>query len=507
MSDVATLTDQLRSTFTSDHLQLAATIGAGPGTPSEKISQLFSTLPDPLLSANDVSQLLGQLDATEVAKTLSELCDQGTLEQSNTTTRPLDAEELALYRLANTPFTRLKLLALEVHVAQEGQTRLQFSCDGRLVRSLAVVDRLDAVAGKGQQREEIRAHVGQIAKGISSGTQIPNSILLVLRDTQVAYDNDNGESPPESFVVIRPLSPTWTEMSLPTDPSVIVERVRLVELDFPYRRAAFDDEKSCVLVDGQQRTAALSMVDIDRVPLFQLSVNALVGSDEEAKRVFQIANSTVKISTQFSRALMASMSDVPGYLHKERARAVATRTLALTDPKSPFFGRIQYPGSKQKVDRPMAYNSLFQVVSIFADSGLPLETDSALATVVGRAFAQVRDTWPKAWNSKPAESKLVHGVGLRAVASLVAGKLETFVVNASLEEESVWEQLTASLQRLRSRIVWTDADMVEASTAVKKVYREQIANRQNTNQDIGALTTFLKKESLSLDSKASKGGE
>jgi hypothetical protein len=65
-----------------------------------------------------------------------------------------------------------------------------------------------------------------------------------------------------------------------------VQSIRSVEIDFPFRPAAFDDEKAALLVDGQQRTAALSMVDIEKVPAVALSVMAVIADADEAKRVF-----------------------------------------------------------------------------------------------------------------------------------------------------------------------------------------------------------------------------
>ena len=105
----------------------------------------------------------------------------------------------------------------------------------------------------------------------------------------------------------------------------IIEEYRPVVLDFPYRRAAFDEEKSALLVDGQQRTAALSLVDIDKIPKLMLSVNAEIASEQDARTIFIVANSTKKIETQFSRALIASMDDTPGYLANERPLAVALK--------------------------------------------------------------------------------------------------------------------------------------------------------------------------------------
>lgn len=331
----------LKALFRSDQLELAASIGQQISELTLLIEEMFEQLGDPLLSVDDVRALLVTHPRDNVAAALTTLCSEGTLERTKTTSRPLDVGDVELFRLARLPFSRLRLVAIESRTSS-GTSRYQFTCDGRLLRSLARVDRLDAVAGTGNQRDEIRRHVERIAEGIASGTQIPNSVLLVLSSDRIA--NDDEEDAPESFIRIRPIKPEFERITSPTEPDVVIQEYRPVEIDFPYRRAAFDEEKSALLVDGQQRTAALSMVDIDQLPTFSLSVNAEIASSEQAKTVFLVANSTVKIETKFSRALMAAMEQSPGFVTQERPRAVACRNLALQDEKSPFFGLVQYPG-------------------------------------------------------------------------------------------------------------------------------------------------------------------
>jgi DGQHR domain-containing protein len=495
---------RLKAAFTSDEIALAAQLGASSTSLSDRVVDLFAQLTDPLLSAEEVHALLGISESLqEVIACLGKLEGEASLEKSARTVRPHDPEGLVLYRRTDLPFARLKLVAIEADLGAD-QTRYQFTCDGRLIRSLARVDRLDSLTGVGVQRDEVKSHVEQISQGIMSGTQVPNSVLLVLLESQTSEPTDENDSPPASFVIVRPLS-DWITVGLPGHADFLVQRFRQVELDFPFRRAAFDDEKSAILVDGQQRTAGLSLVDVDAVPHFALSVNAVVASVEDAKRVFQVANTTVKISTQFSRALLATMEEVPGYLRTEQTMAVAHKLLAIDDESSPFVNLVQYAGVRrqQKPKPPIVYNSLFQVLSIFADSGLPLEDPKALAAVVAKAFKLVKETWPEAWGKRPTDSKLMHGVGLRSMASLLTSKLESLVdKHKSLEPNEVWIELEKSLKRLKPRIVWTDAEAADASNAVKKIWRESISGRQNTTQDIAALSSFLKKESLSLDVKA-----
>ncbi|MDY7231538.1 DGQHR domain-containing protein [Hyalangium rubrum] len=496
------MNSQLRCNFRKEELELAALIGSGDGTPTEKVTSLFVQLDDPLLSEKDVEQLLSGVSTADVRSALAKLVADVILEVSTQTQRPFDPDGIMLYRKAGTAPERLRLIAVEADLGNE-ERRFQFTCEARLIRSIARIDRLDSLAGTGNQRGEIEKHVAEIAQGISNGTQIPNSVLLVLQEDRVVEPEAEDEAP-ESFIRIKPLS-EFTTVPIPHQANMMAQRFRTVELDFPFRRAAFDEEKSAVLVDGQQRTAALALVDVDKVKAFQISVNANVGDADAAKRVFMIANSTQKIETQFSRALLASMDDQSvGYLQKERARALAAKALALDDPSSPFKGLIQYPGVKNDKRPPIAYNSLFQVVSTFANSSVDFgENPERLASVVKRSYELVKKVWPVAWGQKPKDSRLMHGAGLRAMAFLLANKLEQLFSNhGDLDSPELWSDLEASLTRLRTRVVWSLIETQDSTEKAKTNYTKEVSTRQNTNNDIAELANFLKKESLQLDTNA-----
>ncbi|MCY1046707.1 DGQHR domain-containing protein [Corallococcus sp. bb12-1] len=498
------MNDQLRAMFRKEELELAAAIGAQEISTKDKITSLFEQLNDPLLSDEDVSILLALSGAKgEVSSLLGELCATGQLQNSNKTRRPLDPETITLYRSTKTTASRLKLIATEAKL-NNGSSRYQLTCNGRLIRSIARIDRLDALAGTGNQRDEIRRHVNEISTGIRSGTQVPNSVLLVLLSEHVTLEGE--EETPTSFIAIRPLD-QFVDTLVPGNTNDVAQSFRLVEIDFPFRKAAFDEEKSAVLVDGQQRTAALSLVDLDAIPAFSLSVNAIVADESEAKKIFMVSNSTVKIEAQFSRALLASLGESPGYLREEQIRAQAAKKLALDNKDSPFLDLVQYPGIRKDKRPPIAYNSIFQILTTFTDSSLRIEDNAELlASVVARSFSAVRSTWPTAWAKKPSDSRLMHGAGLRAMASLLVNKLEQFYPDheGNIESPDLWKAVEQSLGRLKNTVVWTLPDTATSTAQAKNNYVNEISNRQNTNQDITKLANFLKKESLDLDTKATK---
>src|SRR4051794_3568850 len=95
----------LKASLTKDQLALAAEIGNSSAAVAEKIQQLFSTFPDPLLSVSDVSELLGVGDK-EVESALTDLWKQGVFDRSDDTLRPFDPEGVTLFRLSNVPTAR-----------------------------------------------------------------------------------------------------------------------------------------------------------------------------------------------------------------------------------------------------------------------------------------------------------------------------------------------------------------------------------------------------------------
>lgn len=498
--------ESLKAKFSKSQIELAATLSSGGVALRQAVENLFAdqAMLDPLLSAEEVQALLASNQSIEAVRDcLDELVTTGSLEKSSSTTRALDKEGTTLFRKKGAPISRLRVLGM-ASTLSDGSKRYQFTVDGRIIRSIARIDRLDAVAGKGNQRNEVVKHVEEIAKGIKAGVQVPNSILLVFQADTFTIDPDPNEPCPSSWAICRNLSEA-SRVPHPLEHDKMIQTIQPIELDLPYRPAAFDDEKVALLVDGQQRTAALSIVDIDEVPSFSFSVNAIVASEEHAKKVFQVANSTVKISTEFSRALLSSMADAPGYLKEDRSRAIAVKSLALTDTNSPFRNIVKHPGAENK-KAPIAYNSLFAVVATFDSSAIDFgDRPDHLAECTKRAFNIVKRVWPNAWGKSAAESKLTHGAGLRAMANVLKSLVETNYRNhdAELFNDEVWQKTEASIRRLATTVQWTDDDaLIKGTKEQKRTYKEEILERQNTNQDIDALTKFLLKEVTMLEKNA-----
>jgi DGQHR domain-containing protein len=486
----------LLASFTDAERNAALTIGETVELAvDEKVEELFRTLGDPLLSAEDISSLLGAtIPEAELAVALAKLLETGALETTDSTQRPLDNASQTLYRLSDVPFQRLRLLALQQFLPN-GDTRFQFSCDARLIRSIARVQRLDALSSEGQQREEILSHVRKIAKGIKDGIQVPNAVLITFLEEHVTFEEQVEDGVvPQSFVQIRAIGEVIEVRDPQFDTNPSVQRMRLVEIDIPFRRATFDDEKSALLVDGQQRTAALSLVPIESVPAVDFPVNAMIRDSDGATEIFAVANQARPIATDFTRALSGAMSGASGFLKDERLAAIATKRLAVEDDTSPFRGITRYPGLPRAKEQVVVYNTLFLVVNEFKDSALKIDGSAdRLAEYVRSSFLTVRDIWPEAWAQKPSsDARLMGGLGMRAMAKLIVWRLESSSQGGDIADEA-WQDLREFLTRLRTKVVFTQSAADLATAGAKKFWRTEIRDRQNTNQDVTRLFVALRR--------------
>ncbi len=246
-----------------------------------------------------------------------------------------------------------------------------------------------------------------------------------------------------------------------------------------------------MIVDGQQRTAALSLVNLDEIPVVPLSVNLVIGNAEEAKDVFRIANNSRPIKTDFKLALLATMADPVGFLPDDRVPALALRDVVITDKRSPFFGIVKYPGLESR-DLPIAYNTLFKAVELFSDSDLPgTEEPAGLAAVFTRVYSSVKSNFPDDWGLSPKESKLMAGVGLRSLNGIVKEQLKLIVGDSEAITAEHWTAFDEFLAALAGKVSWSAAGLTSGATEERAKFFAFISDKQNTSADIAKVTKRL----------------
>lgn len=466
-----------------------------------------SSLPDSLLSLADLKFLFhGTRERSKnIEQALDDLVALNELERDDVSRRPLDDKEVPLWRDAKRSPRRVQVLGL-AETLPDGLVRIQLSMNGRDLRSVAQVDTIDSVAGRGEQRDPIKKHIAEIAESVRGGTQIPSAAIIAIDDTAVVdkssfsasdYLNDS-----DGEVVIRLLG-SRSALIPATIPDTFGP-VSLVAVSFPARDAAFDVEKLAYLVDGQQRSAAVYSLGPGSQGV-RLTVNAIVCDAITRARIFRVANNTRKISIDHTRALKAIEAAAGRPVDDKAIRDAAVRALVVDKVGKVLHSHVKYPGLPAK-GRVLATQTLTDVVEEVGNSVLPkVASDSAvLAMFVDRISGIVAEVWSTDWGKAPSgdaatKGKLMSGTGFRAAMSValavtlderktVPEKLRNDPTSL-LDDKALWARVKAKLESLANHVQWS-----EGTSQKNKATRENwkwLKEKQVTPTDIRDTKRFL----------------
>jgi DGQHR domain-containing protein len=240
------------------------------------------------------------------------------------------------------------------------------------------------------------AHIRTIRKYLESDDAMLPNALVVAFDSSVQFESED-----------------------PADASIRVGR-----LVIPVTEGATEAEKPGWIVDGQQRTAAIREADIENFPVY---VTAFVtDSVAEQRSQFILVNSTKPLPKGLIHELLPATpaSDLPLLLLKKRYPAVLLDRLNY-DPDSPLYRRIRTPTTTEGTIKD---NSILRLLAMSIEDGALYQwfdpesgtgdTD-AMLTLVKNFWHAVARTFPEAWDQSPRRSRLVHGVGIVALGSVM----------------------------------------------------------------------------------------
>ncbi len=324
----------------------------------------------------------------------------------------------------------LRLPALAIH--QGDRTIYAFGVDGKKLHSFTTVSRIrrdDTASLHGYQRPEVLSHVRAIRRYLESDRAVlPNALVL-------AFDKR---------VTFEPATPAPGAYSVPG------------HLVIPVDEHLADHDKPALLVDGQQRSAAIRDADL---PTFPVAAVGFIADDEKDQRdQFILVNSTKPLPRGLIHELLphtGTDTRLPPAYAKRRLPAELMASMA-TDPAGPFCGRVDSPTSPSGTIKD---NSLLRMIeNSLTDGALYQYRDPA--TGMGdttrmllhlRSFWNiVAETFPTAWQLPPRESRLTHGVGIQAL-----GFVMDALTDGSPVETTDWDAVRAALCHLRPIAAWT----------------------------------------------------
>ncbi len=287
----------------------------------------------------------------------------------------------------------------------------------------------------GYQRGEVRRHIQDIVAYLNSEDILfPNSIIIAF-SSQVSFRAMRAAEEADELATVGTLT-----IPVPKD----------------------DDAKPGWIVDGQQRVAALLQ---SRRAGWPIPVNAFVADEVELQRdQFLRVNNTKPLPRGLILEILPEVSSpLPRALGSKKLPS-ALCDLLNRDPASPFHGLIRR-ASTSAAARKAAVVADASVVKMLEESlttpagclfpyhnlsTAEIDVDSIWAILLAY-WSAVRSAFPEAWGKPPAQSRLMHGTGIRAMGRL----MDRVVSGFHPREPNLRAQLEQELRKVVPLCRWT----------------------------------------------------
>jgi DGQHR domain-containing protein len=274
----------------------------------------------------------------------------------------------------------------------------------------------------------VLSHISQIRKYLESDDpMLPNAIV-------VAFDRS---------VRFKPVSA-----------AVSAQHGRLGALHIPL--PAQGEAAPGLIVDGQQRTAALREAELKRFPVF---VVGFIAEDEaEQREQFLLVNSTKPLPKGLLYELLPSIdAPLPVALARRKFPAVLLERLN-HDADSPFRGMISTPTAPRgmvkdnsvlrMLENSLTDGALFRFRTSAGD-GADVE---AMLNILKHYWQAVSQVFSNAWGLPPKRSRLMHGAGIVSLGFLMDAIADH---HRRIPVPSV-KQFTIGISSIAEQCRWTD---------------------------------------------------
>ncbi|MFI8775099.1 DGQHR domain-containing protein DpdB [Gordonia sp. NPDC062954] len=351
----------------------------------------------------------------------------------------------------------LRLPALRIK--QGDREVYSFAVDGKQLLDFTAVSRV----GRGEdgelagyQRPEVLSHIRAIRRYIESdGAMLPNAVVVAFNDA-VSFRPSRGANGHEFASV--------GELHVPVDSTC--------------------SDKPALLVDGQQRVAAIRDAEVDSFPIAAVG---FVADDEEQRSQFILVNNTKPLPKGLIHELIPGSA---GYLPPKYARRKLPASVMIQlnlNPDGPFFERIQTPTSpdgyiKDNSILKMIENSLFEgALYRYRDPIDGSGDETAMVAHLEMFWSIVRETWPEEWAAAPRKSRLTHGVGIQSLGYVMDTLTDGYHVDHLNRAE-----IERKMKGINEVAAWSSGQWSLAPDDIRKWN-----GLQNTPNDVKLLTNLL----------------
>jgi DGQHR domain-containing protein len=349
-----------------------------------------------------------------------------------------------------------------LRVRQGGRHIYCFAIDGKRVLDFTAVSRVkrsDTGSLDGYQRPEVLSHIRAIRRYLESPeAMLPNAVVLAF-DSRVHFEPHRKRS--------------------------AVDYSTVGDLVIPVDETLDEASKPALLVDGQQRVAAIRDADVAEFPVAAV---AFIAADEEEQRSqFILVNNSKPLPKGLIHELLP---DTTGYLPQKYARRqlpALIMTRLNRDDDSPFRGAIATPTSPEGYIKDnsvlrMIENSLYDgALYQYRDPEDGSGDVEQMLLHLKIFWSLVENTWPIEWKLMPRKSRLTHGVGIQSLGYVMDALTDGYAA-----EKLPKLKLDKKLDRIHEISAWTEGVWSLDSDDVRKWN-----SLQNTPNDIKLLTNLL----------------
>jgi DGQHR domain-containing protein len=293
----------------------------------------------------------------------------------------------------------------------------------------------------GYQRAEVKQHVKEIADYLSTEEMLLAHPLILSFSSDIRFVSSRGQKSSDGLA-----SSGMLEIPIPGPGS----------------------EKPAWIVDGQQRALAIQLLKDQE---FAVPICAFVSDSIQFQRdqFLRINN-----SKPLPRGLVAELlpevdSPLPPKLAVKKIPSALCELLN-NDEKSPFFGLIKRPSRQafKHKSEVITDTVIIRMIeeSLTQPSGclFPYRNiatgdynQTAIWSVLNIYWTAVKKVFPKAWGRSPTNSRLMHGVGIRAMGKLMDRIMST--IDPTDPQSSAI--VVAELETISPCCRWTDGTWEE----------------------------------------------
>lgn len=351
-----------------------------------------------------------------------------------------------------------------IRTQQAGTPVYAFFLPGAKVLEIADVCRLSRTKSglDGFQRDAIQRHIHGMVNYLNSGKVLfPNAILLAL-------------SPRARFLQSRGPSPDG-----------LIEAGDAGVLKIPQFS---DGTKSAWIVDGQQRSMALSKANDKDLPV---PVVAFVSDDLKVHREqFILVNKARPLPKRLIDELLPEVDAnhlPPDMVVRQIPSALVERLDA--DPNSPFFGLIKRSTTSKDPSRVITDSALVRTLqrqihqpmgalASFRSLDGTTSSPNQMYEAVVRYWSQVKRAFPEAWGKPAEQSRLTHSAGIEAL-----GALMDYLAPRASQQSDQAAFFADMFSAIAPRCAWTHGRWPDMNCAWNEV--------ESTSRDIRRLSDQL----------------